>query len=486
MRTARDHVGKFALDTAHRGVVEAIVHFVWIVDEVVQFAGPAFQFECELVSPGSHGTQPKVDAAARCTKIPFGARKVPGGIAFNKRPQALAVDVPRQCGTSVVTERLRKVECRDRIRYHLACRHAGAFEQEPHAKQSFIGHRPLEQKSVIAKPVTVIGRVHDKRIAFEAHVADRQPDAAYLVIDERNHPVVIGDQRAQLRVRLSWRAGEPLAKAAQLLVAHLRHAIERGAMPPRTTLDLERRPWWHRAALEGVPQMSNEELRGFRERFSRTPGQTDAQLRALIANYYGMIALIDHQVGRIRLAIRDMGLEGNTLLVYSTDHGDWLGDHGLLLKGPMAYEGLLRVGLLFEGPGVPAGKVVPDPVSTLDLAQTFCDYAGTVLPAHVHSMSLRPLVEGNATRDFARSEWDLRASRCGVDLRLRTVRSRRHKLTVELESGAGELYDLSDDPEEMHNRFNDPAMRGVQRELADMIASRPQDASPLLPQIGMA
>ena len=111
--------------------------------------------------------------------------------------------------------------------------------------------------------------------------------------------------------------------------------------------------------------------------------------------------MIDHQVGRIRQAIRDQGLEDNTLIVYSTDHGDWLGDHGLLLKGPMAYEGLLRVGLLFEGPGVPAAKVVADPVSTLDLAQTFCDYAGTALPAGAHSRSLRPLVEGDATRDFA-------------------------------------------------------------------------------------
>jgi arylsulfatase A-like enzyme len=151
-------------------------------------------------------------------------------------------------------------------------------------------------------------------------------------------------------------------------------------LPEHRTLDLDRRPWWHRAALEGVPQMSNEELRGFRERFSRTPAQTDRQLRDLIANYYGMISLIDHQVGRIRQAVRDNGLEDNTLIVYSTDHGDWLGDHGLLLKGPMAYEGLLRIGLLFEGPGVPAGKIVADPVSTLDLAQTFCDYGGTALP----------------------------------------------------------------------------------------------------------
>ncbi len=259
-------------------------------------------------------------------------------------------------------------------------------------------------------------------------------------------------------------------------------------LPVHRTLDLDRRPWWHRAALEGVPQMSNAELRGFREKFSRTPRQTDAQLRALIANYYGMISLIDHQVGRIRIALRDLGLEDNTMLVYSTDHGDWLGDHGLLLKGPMAYEGLLRVGLLFEGPGIPAGKVVAEPVSTLDLPQTFCDYAGTTLPEGAHSVSLRPLLEGDAaTRDFAYSEWELRASRCGVDLALRTVRTRRHKLTLELNSGAGELYDLELDPDEMDNRFDDPAYAGVRRELSDMIASRPDDARrEPLPQVGMA
>src|SRR5437764_12071841 len=121
----------------------------------------------------------------------------------------------------------------------------------------------------------------------------------------------------------------------------------------------------------------------------------------MIANYYGMIALIDHNVGRILAALDEMGLSDDTIVVYTSDHGDWLGDHGLLLKGPMAYEGLLRVGLLAEGPGVPAGKVVDDPVSTLDLAQTFCDYAGAALPEGTHSRSLRNLIEGDASRDFA-------------------------------------------------------------------------------------
>jgi arylsulfatase A-like enzyme len=180
-------------------------------------------------------------------------------------------------------------------------------------------------------------------------------------------------------------------------------------------------------------------------------------------------------------------LDKNTILVYSTDHGDWLGDHGLLLKGPMPYEGLLRVGLLFEGPGVPAGKLVEDPVSTLDLAQTFCDYAQAAMDVDVHSRSLRPMIETDVeSRDFAFSEWDLRPSRSGVELQLRTVRTRRYKLTLDLLSGAGEMYDLQEDPDEMDNRFSDPAMAAVQKELTDMIASRPNDAVAPLPQIGMA
>jgi arylsulfatase A-like enzyme len=257
-------------------------------------------------------------------------------------------------------------------------------------------------------------------------------------------------------------------------------------LPEHRTMDLERRPWWHKESLYGVPKMADAELRAFREKASRTPVQSDKQLRELIANYYGMISLVDHNVGRILAALDEYGLAKDTLVVYSTDHGDWLGDHGLILKGPMAYEGLLRVGLLARGPGVPAGKVVREPVSTLDLTATFADYAGVKLPDARHSRSLKPLIEGSATRDFAYSEWDLRASRCGVDLWLRTVRTKTHKLTLETNSGAGELYDLKNDPQEMDNRFGDPGVKAAQKELEDMISSRPKDQVAPLPQIGMA
>lgn len=257
-------------------------------------------------------------------------------------------------------------------------------------------------------------------------------------------------------------------------------------LPPHRALDLERRPWWHAQSLTGTPRIE-EHLRKIREEYSRIPPQGDRQLRELIANYYGMISLIDHNVGRILLQLEALGLERDTLVVYSSDHGDWLGDHGLILKGPMAYEGLLRVGLLFRGPGVPANKVVAEPVSTVDLPATFADFAGVALPAAKHSQSLRNLIETEgASRDFAYSEWDLRASRSGVDLDLRTVRTRRHKLTLDLRSGAGELYDLANDPHEMDNRFDDPGCAAPRRELEDMIRSRPQDIVPRMPQVGMA
>jgi len=79
------------------------------------------------------------------------------------------------------------------------------------------------------------------------------------------------------------------------------------------------------------------------------------------------------------------------------------------------------------------------------------------------------------------------ASRCGVGLKLRTVRTRTHKCTFELDSGAGELYDLVHDPEEMVNRFNDPGYGKIRKELEDMMRARPGTILVQLPEpIGMA
>ncbi len=245
-------------------------------------------------------------------------------------------------------------------------------------------------------------------------------------------------------------------------------------LPTYRQRDLDRRPWWHRAALESTP-VADEAQRRVRENYSRMSPQTDDQLRELIANYFGMIALIDHNIGRILSVLHDEGLADNTLVVFASDHGDWLGDHGLVLKGPMFYEGLLRVPLIVRGPGVPAARQVDDPVSTLDLAATFGDLADAAVPAARHSRSLRPVWEGNQTREHALSEWRLGPARCGVALDLRAVRTRHAKLTYETRSQAGELYDLRGDPHEQRNRFGDPEWATLQDELMSRLQTRPDD-----------
>jgi arylsulfatase A-like enzyme len=259
-------------------------------------------------------------------------------------------------------------------------------------------------------------------------------------------------------------------------------------LPKHRARDLERRPWWHKATLEGRPQLADAALYNVRAKMSRIPDQSDRQLAEMTANYYGMISLVDHNVGRIVTALDDLGLARDTLVVYTTDHGDMLGNHGMYLKGPWPYEDLLRVALVARGPGVAAGAVVAEPVSTLDLAATFCEYGGVAQPAALQGRSLRRLLSGaGETRDVAYSEWHVHASRCGVGLQLRTVRTKTHKCTFELGSGAGELYDLANDPGEMDDRFDDPGCAKVRRELEDMMRARPGAVrADLAEPVGMA
>ena len=257
-------------------------------------------------------------------------------------------------------------------------------------------------------------------------------------------------------------------------------------LPPHRTRTFEGRPWWHEKVLtaEPVGPKKNAELR---KQYSRIGEQTDDQLREIIANTFGQIALIDHNVGRILTALEETGLADNTVVIYFSDHGDWLGDHGLILKGPMHYEGLLRVPLIIRGPGLPAGKVIGEPVSTLDLGPTMFDYSGVgpLLPVR-HGRSLRPQIETDTPRGFALNEWELLPGRAGVALSLRTVRTRTHKLTMDLRSGAGELYDLAEDPCETRNLFDRPDAAAVRGELEILLATRPDDMVPNRTPVGIA
>jgi arylsulfatase A-like enzyme len=151
-----------------------------------------------------------------------------------------------------------------------------------------------------------------------------------------------------------------------------------------------------------------------------------------------------------------------------------LGDHGLILKGPTLYEGLTKVGLIFNGENIPAKQIIDEPVSTLDLAATIYDYCDVESPPEAQSQSLRKLVGGEKiSRDVAYNEWRAGSDRYNMTLDLRLVRTKRYKAIFELESGDGEVYDLYNDPHEMINLFNNPKNKKVKKELRDMMLERP-------------
>ncbi|WP_373634804.1 sulfatase [Yoonia sp. SS1-5] len=263
------------------------------------------------------------------------------------------------------------------------------------------------------------------------------------------------------------------------------YAGEDVTIAANSTLDLDHRPWWHRAFVEdrAKPIKQGSEHNAGGVDWGQKGDLTEQALRDITAIYFGMISAVDHQVGRILDALKAKGELDNTYIIFTSDHGEWLGDHGLLLKGPMMYDGLLRVPCLAMGPGIPAGKVVQDPINTIDILATAADLCAIAAPA-THGQSWRGLWQGTGSRDFALSEYEVDALRSAVDMDLMTVRSGRYRMSIDLRTDTGELYDMQEDPGEMHNLFDDQGRAAVKSELRDMIRQRPDDIIPTAPRVG--
>lgn len=196
-----------------------------------------------------------------------------------------------------------------------------------------------------------------------------------------------------------------------------------------------------------------------------TAGERDAQ--TLISAYYAMIRLIDDQLGRILDALEESGQAGNTIVVFTSDHGETLGDHGLILKGCRFYEGLVRVPMIWSWPGhIKANAVRDDLVELTDIAPTLMALAGLDPLERMQGFSLQPTLEHGAVvaRSGVRSEfYD------ALDLphhnRATMWRTDRYKLVVYHGTGKGELFDLDADPWEHDNLWLDPAHAGIKHAL---------------------
>jgi arylsulfatase A-like enzyme len=186
--------------------------------------------------------------------------------------------------------------------------------------------------------------------------------------------------------------------------------------------------------------------------------------RRLVATYYGMVSLLDKYVGTILDRLRELGLEENTIVVFSTDHGHFFGQHGLQFKGPFHYEDLLRVPFIVRWPGrVPAGRVSSAMQSTVDLSPTFLDAAGLDIPAAMTGTNQLPVWTGEAeaARDHVICEFHHEPT----TINLRTYIDRQYKLTVYQGRTYGELFDLAADPGETRNLWDEPEAAALKTEL---------------------
>lgn len=200
----------------------------------------------------------------------------------------------------------------------------------------------------------------------------------------------------------------------------------------------------------------------------------------LKAAYYAMIEQIDDHIGRLLAALDRTSQRSNTLVIFMSDHGEMLGDHGLRWKGCRFYEGLVRVPLIMSWPGrFRTDLRCPALVELIDLAPTLLELAGTAVPERMQGRSLVPLLTGaGATagphRDQVRCEYyhALNPARLPASPgRVRAhgygtmLRTERYKLCVYHGIDHGELFDLQDDPNEHLNRWDDPAYREIRFDL---------------------
>ena len=260
-------------------------------------------------------------------------------------------------------------------------------------------------------------------------------------------------------------------------------------------------PWCHRYdPADSPPPIKREgELDDLpphiREIYDKKGVDIDPHHAECAAHYYGLIEMIDHNVGRIMGALRANGLSENTVVLFTTDHGEALGDHGMWGKGPYHYDSVIRAPFIISSPDrFPGGQTHEGVVSLVDFAPTILDIAGVPIPegpkprepvsedetAPWPGRSLVPVLTGeeSGTTGTALVEDD----QDGYGLRLRTLVTQRYRLTAYSGQSYGELFDLQEDPEEVWNLWDDPAHRSVRDELRLELLDRIMDTDYPLPR----
>ena len=195
-------------------------------------------------------------------------------------------------------------------------------------------------------------------------------------------------------------------------------------------------------------------------------------LRVALAAYYAIISLIDDQIGRILACVDEMGLRDDTIIVFTSDHGDFAGEYSKMAKG-WHYDCIHRVPFVWNWQGVfPLSKVYDELVETVDFFPTICSLLRLPVPKTVQGKNISGMILGTERTERESIFYEF----VGV----KTVRTKDYKLNYGLvgEGEVGELFDLINDPHEYENLFDSPGMAPVRetllRKLLDWIISTQQ------------
>lgn len=208
------------------------------------------------------------------------------------------------------------------------------------------------------------------------------------------------------------------------------------------------------------PQFVRDFLQGIRE---RNHLQTWKEWQPLMKRAYEHYSYIDAAVGRLLDLLEERGIEENTIVIYTADHGDALGSHGGMVdKAGDMMEEVMHIPMVIRWPGVTGGEQSGALVSNLDLVPTVLDMAGIAPPEYMDGQSLTSLMKGTAG-----GREDLMAEHYGhfkVHAAQRVLYFEQYKY-IATQGAAPELYDLEKDPFELDNRSEAPEMRAVLREM---------------------
>ena len=235
-------------------------------------------------------------------------------------------------------------------------------------------------------------------------------------------------------------------------------------------------PRRRRDEVEGKPSDYQWRLERFAKAWPYHPlDMPDDHIREIIAHTYGMVSLLDKHVGRVLDHLDRLGLADDTVVVFSTDHGEHLGDHWLIYKAS-PYDELTHIPMIWRWPGhFSAGMRQDGFVGMFDTMPTILELAGVDPPRGVQAASL---LDGLSDPKWSGRPWVL-AEDDDIDpsMHLRTLHTPRYRMSCYFERGDGEMYDMEKDPDEFRNVWNDPAYARDKDELLRLMLHAVVDAT---------